>query len=132
MRKLKLYTNIEKMSPDAAANEEVEQRLSIMNTGKVVLTSSLYGEGYGKYRKGRKEEVMIDPAVVEEIFQEVENFFASQPVYNIIPGFGMWEMSMVGEHNRAKQYFGATRGVYNDLTQFIARRIPIANLMVFK
>lgn len=45
MRKLKLYTNIEKMSPDAAANEEVEQRLSIMNTGKVVLTSSLYGEG---------------------------------------------------------------------------------------
>ena len=68
----------------------------------------------------------------EEIFQEVENFFASQPVYNIIPGFGMWEMSMVGEHNRAKQYFGATSGVYNDLTQFIARRIPIANLMVFK
>lgn len=131
MRKLKLYTNIEKMSADASPNDEVEQRLSITNTGKVVLTSSLYGGGYGKYRKGRKDEVEIPVAVAEEIFHEVETYFASQPVYNIIPGFGMWEMSMVGEHNRAKQYFGATSGVYNELTHFIAHRIPIANLMVF-
>lgn len=133
MKKLKLYTNVEKtLTADPNPQDEVEQRLTINAAGRIQFSSSLYGGGYGHYKKGRHEEAQIDPSTAQQIFDEVKRFFDTQPPYNILPGFGMWEMSLVLEHNKSRQYFGATSGVYSDLTHFIARRVPIEHLMVFK
>lgn len=133
MKKVKIYTNLEKtFEAEPNPHDEVEQRLSINAGGRVQFSSSLYGGGYGHYKKGRREEITITPETAQQIFDEISRFFATQPVYNIIPGFGLWEMSIVLEHNKSKQYFGVTSGVYSELTHFIERRVPIEHLMVFK
>ena len=129
MKKIKLYTNIEKTRDQDNPHEEVEQRLTITANGHVTFNSSVYDNG--SYRKGRKEEIDIPEETVKEIFDHIEAFFAYQPHYNILPGYGMWELSLINERNRNKQFFGATSGVYGDLTSFIARRVPIDHLLLF-
>jgi hypothetical protein len=43
----------------------------------------------------------------------------------------MWELTVVEKNNRNHHYYGATSGVYNALTSFIAHRLPIEHLMTF-
>ena len=131
IRKLKLYSNIEKTNEDLDANMEIEQRLTISNNGKVIFSSSLYGDGYGHYHKGRKEEVTISQEAVEQIFHTVEEFFASQPKYNMLAGFGMFDLSILGEKNQNHEYFASTSGIHHKLTQYVQRRIPIDHLILF-
>lgn len=104
MKKIKLYTNIEKTRDQDNPHEEVEQRLTISANGHVVFTSSVFDNG--SYRKGRKEELDIPEETVQEIFTKVETFFEDQPHYNILPGYGMWELSLINERNRNKQFLG--------------------------
>lgn len=131
LKRIKIYTNIEKTNVEQDEKMEVEQKLTITSTGNVSFSSSLYGGGYNHYRKGRKAEVKIEPEVAKEIMDQVEEYFTTQNDYNITPGFGLWSLTVTDDKRNMHEYFGSTTGVHNTLTTFIQRRIPIDGLIVF-
>ena len=132
LRRIKIFTNLEKVNVEQDARFEVEQKLTISSNGMVSFVSSLYGGGYNQYAKGRKQEVKIEPETAQEILDRVEAYFNEQTTYNIVAGFGFWNLTVTDDKRAMHEYFGSTTGVYHDLSKFISDRIPIEHLSVFE
>lgn len=131
LTRVKIFTNTEKKNTEQAENYEVEQKLIISANGQVSFTSNYYGGGYNKYKKGRKEELNIDPETAQEILDAIDEVFAQESFYNVLPGFGLWNVTTTDDKRSMKDYYGAISGVHNQLTQFISHRIPIDHLVLF-
>jgi len=131
IKRIRIYNNTEKFNTEEDPGFEVEQRLSINDDGRVQLMTKTYGEGYPRYAKGRKEVCEVEPEVIQDIFARLHEALENQPKYGIVPGYGMYELSVQDTRNATREYYGSMTGVLHDMTDYIQRRIPIDGLALF-
>lgn len=131
LKRIKIFTNLEKVNEEQDPRFEVEQKLTIASNGAVSFVSSTYGGGYNQYAKGRRLELKIEPETAKEILDRVEAYFSEQITYNIVAGFGFWNLTVTDDKRAMHDYYGSTTGVYHELTKFIQDRIPINHLSIF-
>ena len=135
VKKITLISNNICYGPSQKADEEVEQRLTILKNGRVWFSGYNYGSGYGKFEIGRKIQLSIGKKQAIFILEKINKFFKNKNIDMFATDIGLWELLIVNENNEVNKFSGSLfGGVIEDnidLTELIRKSIPIENLFVF-
>lgn len=135
VKKITLISNNICYGPSPKADEEVEQRLTILKNGRVWFSGYNYGSGYGKFEIGRKIQLSIGKKQAIFILEKINKFFKNKNIDMFATDIGLWELLIVNENNEVNKFSGSLfGGVIEDnidLTELIRKSIPIENLFVF-
>ncbi len=121
--------------PAPHPEDEVEQHLTISASGHIWFTGYKYGGGYGKYKICREQQLNIEKIKSEKIFDMIKQYFEDDPLIILATDIGDWELLITDTNQKVYKFKGSMCGEITvgniDLTHYIRKQIPIADLLVF-
>ncbi|MDI9520440.1 MAG: hypothetical protein QM308_04700 [Bacillota bacterium] len=104
--KLQLVSNNQGYGLEPDAEEEIEQRLTILSNGQVWLSRYRYGEGDPLHFQGI-EWLRIDPLAAKEILSMADECFIVNQTRIIADDAGSWDLVLTDEQGRIAEISGS-------------------------
>lgn len=132
MRKCRIKTNIIAYGPEPAPSDEVEQHLTVSESGRVWFSAYQYGGG--SYRRSRSSLLYIGPEAAEEILRTIRSWALQDHQDLVVTDTGCWELTLVESEDMELCAFGSvaeqTMLGGENLSDILRRKIPIDNLFL--
>lgn len=135
LRKIQLLSNGLCYGPCPEADDEMEQRLTILSDGRVWFTGYNYGVHYNPV-PGRKMQFKIPKEHAAELFAAFENYFGNDPMILRATDVGSWDLVLTDTEGNKQKFFGS---MHEDLTvdgiglSDLGRKLlPIDDLWAFR
>jgi len=132
LKKIKLISNNISYGPCPDFNDEVEQHLTITDTGRVWFSRYIFGAG--KHLLKEKMQIAIDGDVAKNILSMVEAY-TDEGIETFATDVGMWKMTLTDINGNTENYSGSLVGeVYGngiDITEYIREHLPLEYIFAF-
>lgn len=134
IKSIRIDSNNIGFGPMPLPTDEVEQHLTISNTGRVWLSRYAFGDGY-RHVLQQREYSQMKRDDVEALIRCVNQFLKSENNEMFVTDVGSWTMTVKYEDGEKEIIKGSMIGdVVGDgvnITQFIRSHVDIKNLFVF-
>lgn len=135
IQKVRIVSNNICYGPEPLPNDEVEQHLTISDSGRVWFTGYKYANGFGKFEISRRQQFNIRNSVVKEILELFSQYLDSDQLTCYATDIGTWEMEITDTEGEVHTFKGSLcGGVFvgnTDLTSYLREHIPVKGLFVF-
>ena len=134
IKRIQIRSNNIAYGPEPLPMEEVEQVLTICDTGDVTFEAFNYANRFHVLKPDRYSNINIGLEAVEMIFELIHKWTELDLVV-FATDVGSWEMGIIAENNQIQKYTGSLAGGLEvdgiSLSNFMRTCIPIDNLFVF-
>lgn len=134
IHKIKIISNNICYGPGPYPTSEVEQHLTISETGQVWVSRYNYGQELGKYELSSMEKFSIVEEYATKILNAIDIYFGSNPVNIFVTDIGTWDLIITGD-DEERIYKGSLCSSFEvdgvDLSDLIRGTLGIENLFVF-
>jgi len=134
-KKIRIKSNNVSYGPPPEPDEEVEQRLTLSNDGRVWFSGYNFVYDLDHYVRGRHQQFKIDKAKADIIFSAFSRFFSDEFKEVFATDIGLWEMIITNEEDRAFSFSGSLCADYEidgvDLSDLLRKEVGIDNLFAF-
>ena len=133
IKKISLISNNLCYGPEPLPDEEIEQRLTINDKGRVWFSGYNYGRDV--YSVARRKQLTISEYDVDRLFHLSGLWVEERQIIIDATDIGDWKLTITEQDGTTTQYSGALCGGmivrFVNLTREFRRKIPIENLFVF-
>lgn len=132
-KKIQIISNNMGFGPTPMPDEEVEQRLTVTADGRVFFSSYFFGDGK-RLTKGESRRFKVEPAVAEQILNEVGHFFATDDLSRFATDIGLWTLTMTNTAGEKFEYTGpmpCSDEALIQISSMIREQLDMAELYVF-
>ena len=133
IKKITIISNNLCYGPEPLPDEEIEQRLTINDKGRVWFSGYNYGRDV--YSVGRRKQLTISEYDVDRLFHLIGLWVEERQIIIDATDIGDWKLTITETDGTTTQYSGALCGGmivrFVNLTREFRRKIPIENLFVF-
>ena len=132
--KIQILSNNIAFGPEPLSTDEVEQLLTIRESGEVSLEAFIYASGFNHFKPSRRVDINIGTEATKMIFDLIETWTISEPKI-LATDVGYWEMTITDCKGKRHSYTGAliydltAKGV--SISDFIRKCVRIDDLFVF-
>jgi len=132
--KIQIRSNNIAFGPEPLPTDEVEQLLTISDTGDVSLEAFIYADGLNHFQPSRRINIKIGIEAAEMIFDLIEKWTTSE-LELYAADVGYWEMTITDYRSKKHRYKGSlicdleTNGIF--ISDFIRKCVRIGDLFVF-
>lgn len=134
-KKMRIISNDICYGPCPSPEDEVEQRLTVNNQGRVWLSSYAFGGGFGKYKKIKAKNFSIDPSAAKELLNQVAACFSQGNSVPYATDIGDWAMELTNTDGRTYPFSGSLDAHFKvngtDLSDAIRDTLGLPGLYVF-
>ncbi|SHJ26663.1 hypothetical protein [Parasporobacterium paucivorans] len=134
-KKIKIISNNIGYGPCPMPEGEVEQHLTMTADGRVWFTGYNFGNGDGKYERGRTKNFSLDKEKTEYIFSAFSRFFSGEFGDVFATDIGSWKMTITNTEGHEFPFKGSLCADYEidgkDLSEMLRDALGIENLFVF-
>lgn len=123
LRKMHIVSNNVSYGPIPGPDDEVEQRLTINDKGRVWFSGYKYGHTGEKYEKARSENFTIDKAAADRLLGAVASYFSSEDDEIYATDTGCWELELTNTEGTVYKFNGSL------CAEFDHKDINLSNLV---
>lgn len=134
LKKIRIVSNNICYGPEPQPDDEVEQRLTINDEGRVWLSGYNYG-GTDKYEKARSKNFKIEKAAADKLFRAISTYFGNEYDEIFATDIGNWMMELTNSEGDVYKFRGSLCVDFDyegiDLSDLIRETLGIDDLYVF-
>lgn len=116
-------------------DEEVEQRLTVAADGRVWFSGYNYGQGDGRYERGRTKNFSIGRDAAARILNAVGAYFSKEYRTEFATDIGTWEMTVANTDGKPYRFEGSLCCDFDvggvDLSDLIRDTLDMPDLILF-
>lgn len=116
-------------------DNEVEQRLTVADDGRVWFSGYNYGQGFGQYERGRTRNYSISKEAAARILNAVGTYFSNEYDTAFATDIGSWEMTITNADEKPYCFKGSLCCDFDvdgiDLSDLIRDTLDMPDLFVF-
>ena len=133
MKKFRIETNIIAYGPEPAPMDEVEQHLTVSETGRIWFNAYQYGDG--NYLRSRSRQLYIGTEAARDILQKVLSWAEKDYREPLVTDVGFWKVTLFESEDFELNAYGSVveRPMVDgqSLSDILRKKIPIDNLFLF-
>ena len=133
MKKFRIETNIIAYGPEPAPSDEVEQHLTVSETGRIWFNAYQYGDG--NYLRSRSSQLYIGTEAARDILQKVLSWAEKDYREPLVTDVGFWKVTLFESEDFELSAYGSVveRPMVDgqSLSDILRKKIPIDNLFLF-
>ena len=135
LKKMRIVSNNICYGPMLEQDDEVEQRLTINNEGRVWFSGYSFGRGCERYEKARSKNFKIDKAATDKLLGAIAAYFGNEYIEIFATDIGDWVMELTNIDGVTYKFRGSLCANFDyegtDLSDLVRDTVGMDDLYVF-
>ena len=135
IQKVRIISNNIGFGPEPLPDDEVEQHLTVSDSGRIWFTGYRYADGFGKFEICRRQQFDIGKPVAKGILALFSMYLDSDKLGWLTTDIGNWEMVITDTEDKEHTLEGSLNGGVTvgdtNLTYYLREHIPVNDMFLF-